>query len=291
MSGFIYLLAASATIAAAPEQAAVSEATSNCPDVLDYGSWKESEAQLWDFRGRALTIIGASHSRDPRHEQFERIENEFVAARPSLAFFEGPERGTGNARHETIEKGGESAFLRLLAREAGIPARTLEPSPGERMQALASRFQSDQVLLFFVLREAARLRDREHRTGEALTGAVQTLLERVSATAGAAGIRLPFSDLSGLESAFARYWPDREWRTADARWFSPGANDADTGGLFMAAINRADSSNRDRHMVKLFADAVARGERPFVVVGRNHVPMISPALACRLGENAKKTAR
>jgi hypothetical protein len=35
--------------------------------------------------------------------------------------------------------------------------------------------------------------------------------------------------------------------------------------------------------VKLLTGAAAKGERVFLVVGRNHVPMIAPALKCGLG--------
>lgn len=276
----------------APVQAAPqAQSASACPDVLDYGAWKEAEAQLWDFRSPALTIIGAEHSRDPSHAQFARIESEFAAARPSLVFFEGPDRGIGDSADEAIRNGGESAFVRLLARKAGIPARGLEPSPGEQVQALAEHYPLDQVLLFFVVREAVRLRDREGRTGDALAASVAALLERVSAMASSSGIALPFDDVAGLQAAFEAYWPRRDWKSADSDWFSPLADDAQTGGRFFAAINRADSTNRNRHMVKLFADAVRQGERPFVVVGRNHVPMLSPALACLLRDPPDAASR
>jgi hypothetical protein len=265
-------------LAAVLAQAAASEAppATSCPDVLDYATWNETPGQLWDFRSPTLTIIGIEHSRDPSHEQFTRIAAEFTAARPTRVYFEGPDRGIAEDRDETIRNGGESAFARLLARESGISARSLEPSPSDQMQALAGRYPMEQVLLFFVLREASRLRDREGRTREALDSAVGSLLGRVSAMAGSAGVKLPFGDVAGLQAAFERYWPGSDWREADAKWFSPRADDRHTGGQFMAAINRADSSNRDRHMVKLFTDAVRRGERLFVVV--------SPALSCAIAE-------
>lgn len=252
-----------------------------CPDVLDYGSWQASASTAWDFRSSGITVIGAEHSRDPSHEQFSRIASAFSAAKPTLVLFEGPDRGVAASRDETIGIGGESAFARLLAKDAGVPAKSLEPSPGDQLKALAGSFPQDQVVLFFVLREAARLRDREHLGGEKLDGAVTTLLQRASGM----GL-MPSTDLITLDKAFRRYWPDRDWRTADARWFDPLADDAATGGKFFAAINRANSTNRNRHLVKLLTDAAGRGERVFVVVGRNHVPMIAPALTCALTSKA-----
>ena len=252
-----------------------------CPDVLDYGSWKPAAATVWDLRGDTVTVIGAEHSRDPSHEQFARIASAFETAKPTLVLFEGPDRGVAGSREETIRVGGESAFARFMAKSAGVPARSLEPSPGEQLKALAGAFPQDQVMLFFVLREAARLRDREHLTGEQLDVAVATLLQK------AAGMGpMPFTDLAGLDAAFRKHWADRDWRTADARWFDPLADDGASGGKFFAAINRANSTNRNRHLVKLLTGAAAKGERVFLVVGRNHVPMIAPALKCGLASRA-----
>jgi len=252
-----------------------------CPDVLDYGAWKQTAETVWDFHGDAVTVIGAEHSRDPSHKQFARIASAFETAKPSLIFFEGPYRGIAGTKADTIRAGGESAFARLLANSSGILARSLEPSPAEQLKELAGAFPRDQVMLFFVLCEAARLRDREHLSAEKLDAAVTALLQK------AAGMGFaPFTDLAGLDAAFRKHWPDRNWRTADARWFDPLADDTATGGKFFAAINRANSTNRNRHLVKLLTEAAANGERVFVVVGRNHVPMIAPALTCALASKA-----
>lgn len=253
-------------------------------DVPDYAAWRETPGQSWDFAWpaageRRLTIIGAEHLRDPANAQFRRIADAFAAAKPSLVFFEGPDRGVRAEGESTIRETGESGYVRFLATSAGIPARSLEPSPPAQMKALLAQFPPDQVLLFFVLRESARLRDREGKSGPALDSAVSALLAKIAAL----GAPLPFRDVPGLESAAKGYWPARDWRSLPAAWFSPLADDKATGGVFLGAINRADSNNRNRHMAALFADAVGKGERPFVVVGRNHVPMLAPALRCRLG--------
>lgn len=270
------------TVMIAAALAAATAAAQQCPDVLDYRSWREQPSQQWDFRAHRLTIIGAEHSRDPSHPQFARISASFAAAKPTIAFFEGPDRGTRDGAGSAIMETGESGYLRMLAREAAIPALSLEPSPPEQIKTLMAQFPADQVILFFVVRESTRLRDRELLQGEKLEAAVAKLLEKVAPMEPALGAPLPFKDIAGLDRAFRRYWPGRDWKTADAAWFSPTADDAATGGIFAAAINRADSSNRNRHMVKLFAAAAAEGQRPFVIVGRNHVPMISPALECVL---------
>jgi hypothetical protein len=255
--------------------------------VLDYSNWREAPGQAWDYRwsgdgNQTLTIIGTRHLRDPADPQFRHIASQFNDSRATLVFFEGPDRGVANTAEETIRSRGESGFARFLAAGAGIPARSLEPSPGQQLGLLLAAHPLDQVNLFFILREATRLRDREGVSGAALDQAVSQLIGRSVQLAAGADLTLPVTDLATLDVAVRRYWPDRDWRTLPADWISPGADDARTGGVFLGAINRSDSMNRDRHMVTQVVEAVRVGNRVFVVVGRNHVPMQKPALDCAL---------
>ncbi len=253
--------------------------------ILDYAGWREAPDQNWDYRwpatGQArLTMIGAEHLRDPAHPQFPRIAAAFTAAAPTLVFFEGPDRGVAESGEETIRSRGESGYVRFLAAQGQIPTRSLEPSPGEQFAMLLASHPADQVGLFFVLRETARLRDREGKAGAALDEAVATLLQRAGAMMGSGSGAFPIADLAALRQAAGRYWPGRDWRTFPADWFSPLADDAVTGGRFLGAINRADSANRNRYMVGRIVAAVRADERVLVVVGRNHVPLQAPAFAC-----------
>ena len=259
--------------------------------VLDYSGWTEARGQSWGYRwsgegSGALTIFGAEHQRDPAHPQFARIAAAYAQASPDLIFFEGPDRGIADSAEETIRTRGESGYARFLATRGEADIRSLEPSPGEQMAMLLAAHPLDQVNLFFVLREAARLRDREGKTGAALDEAVLVLIGRSAEMAARGGLTVPVTDLATLDATARRYWPDRDWRTLPADWFSPGADDQATGGVFLGAINRSDSMNRDRHMVRQLLAAARAGERVVAVVGRNHVPMQAPALDCGLRGNA-----
>lgn len=271
--------------AAAAQPAADADCMSR---ILDYASWREAPGQQWDYRWSggdrtSLVVIGAEHQRDPEHPQFQRIAAAFTEASPTLVFYEGPDRGVGEGAQDTIRSAGESGYARFLAAAHNVPARSLEPNPGQQIAMLLRAHPIDRVMLFFVLREAARLRNREQLSGQALDDAVSSLLGRMAPMGQRAGLTLPFTDVAGLQSAAARYWPGRDWRSLPGDWFSPLADDAQTGGVFIGAINRADSNNRNQHMVRQLVEAARSGERVFAVVGRNHVPMQAPALACALG--------
>lgn len=213
----------------------------------------------------------------------------FKAARPTVVFYEGPDRGIADSAQATITSRGESGYVRWLAMKAGAKTRGLEPSPADQMAGIADAFGAEKAMLFFVGREAARLRDREGLQGEALDAAVAKLLVRVGPVAKAAGLTMPFTELDGLDRAWARYWPrGPSWRAAPTGWYDPLADDAATGGQFMAAINAASSENRNRHIFRLLAEAAGSGDRVFAVVGRNHVPMQAAALRCALAPSVKR---
>lgn len=279
---FPLALLASACAALGEREPGPAAASGRCPDVLDYADFRGAPNRRVDFRSHEAMVFAAGHSRDPQDEQFGRIAALFVEMRPTIVFFEGPDRGIRDTAEETIRQTGESGYLRFLAHRAGIAANTLEPTPPDQLRSLIRQFPADQVLLFFVLREASRVRDREQKRGEMLDQAVTELLERVQSRLVGTDLSLPFTDLAGLQAAFHKYWPGRDWRTAEGRWFDPRGDDSDTGGIFNAAINRADSTNRNRNLVRLIVESVAAGERPFVVIGGSHVPMIAPALECEL---------
>lgn len=241
-------------------------------------------AQAWrlmvEGEGGALQFYGAEHSRDPGHPQFDGIEEAFAQFRPTLVFYEGPERPLETTREATITGYGESGFVRFLAARDGVPVARLEPDPRAEFRAVMAEFEPEQVALFYVLREAARLRDREGLSQDALRAAVAQLLERAAAVGA-----MPFATLDELEAAYARYWNEpARWWEAPQRWFDPNLSSEATGGLFTNDVNRASSEFRNEHMYRVLSEAVRQGERVFAVVGRNHVPMQAPALRCALGQ-------
>ena len=255
--------------------------------IVQYAGWREAPGQKWSFAaanadGSSVTVFGAQHSRDPAEAQFQEIATAFDKARPTAVFYEGPDRGVATSAEEAIRTQGESGYLRFLAARAGLKARTLEPGPADLMASLNGKFDADAIMLFFTLREAARLRDREGLNGAALDAAMATLLGKAAPLAAKAGLKTSIADLPSLEAAARKHWPAFDWRALPSDWFAPGKGPAEA--KFLPAINTAVSEARNLHMVRLFTAAARQGGRVFVVVGRNHVPMIAPALECAMQE-------
>ncbi len=123
---------ASVVIAQAPDGATCEE------KLISYLQWKETPATEWSLQlntknGGNLQYIGAAHSDDTAHAQFRNIRQAWEAQKPTIAFFEGPDRGTASSEAETIKKFGESGYVRYLAKAAGIKTQSLEPSPQDEV--------------------------------------------------------------------------------------------------------------------------------------------------------------
>ena len=228
-------------------------------------------------KGR-LYFFGAGHSSDPSDPQFLKIEQAWNQVKPTIAFYEGPNRPIAATRDETIKQAGESGFVRFLATRDGIPFVTLEPSPQEEANFVMQKFSREQVMLFYVLREAQRLRERRKMSGQEIRVAITQLLERV---AKAKVFENPFANLNELEAAYKRYWKSPEhWWQAPSAWFDPLNSSSKTGGIFTNEINQMSSGYRNLHMYRILSKAVLDEKKVFAVVGGDHIPMQADALRC-----------
>ncbi|MFD3000533.1 hypothetical protein ACFS7Z_09195 [Pontibacter toksunensis] len=256
--------------------------------LLSYLNWKETPDTEWSLHltarnGGSLQYIGASHSDDAADAQFPALRQAWALQKPTIAFFEGPDRGIADSETETISKFGESGFVRYMAKADGVKTKSLEPSPQEEADYLLSRkeFTPEQIKLFFILREASRLRERKNMTEEQIKATIAQLLQRANSLIPAFATVLP--DIASLQPAYSKYWSaPANWWEAPAEWFTPGGDGEKTGGKFTHTINRHSSEFRNLHMYRLLTEAVLRGEKVYAVVGRNHVPMQAPAIRCAL---------
>ena len=283
MLAFILLTFASA--AALAQQPAPAGFDERCSQrLVSYADWPKVKdpnflLDINSARGR-LYYFGAQHSADPAHTQFAEIEKAWQALKPTVAFYEGPNRPVAATRDETIKQAGESGFVRFLAARDGVPFLSLEPPPHEEGAYIMKKYSPEQVMLFYVLRETARLRDRRKLPEEELKKSISQLLAQASKMKGFENV---IPDLDALAAAYKKHWTEpADWWQAPARWFDPLKSSAETGGVFTNDINRMSSEYRNLHMYRLLARTALEGKRVFAVVGRNHVPMQERALRCAL---------
>ena len=127
-----------ATFASGPSN---EERLSVCADrLVSYSDWSEAEGQAWHLdihvsNGGRLHYFGAVHSSDPKHPQMAEIEERWNQVEPTLAFYEGPNRGIGADAFETISKYGESGYTRYLADQAGHSITPAQSPSGRLLKA------------------------------------------------------------------------------------------------------------------------------------------------------------
>jgi len=253
--------------------------------LIPYAEWDKAKNPIrtqdlvTKSKGR-LYYFPAVHSSDPADPQFAEIERAWGEVKPTIAFYEGPNRPIAATRDETIKQTGESGFVRFLATRDGIEIGRLEPSPQDEANYIMQKFSPEQVKLFYVLREASRLRERRKMPEAELRAAIAQLLARAAQIQGMGSV---INNVDELDAAYRRYWksPEQWWQAPEA-WFDPLKSSENTGGIFTNEINRMSSEYRNRYMYEVLAKAALEGKRVFAVVGGNHVPMQEPALRCAL---------
>lgn len=255
--------------------------------VIPYSAWQKVKNPAWSFDakttggGRLFYYGTPRHTRETSDPIFDEIEKAWNEVKPTAAFYEGGNRPIGATREETIKIAGESGFVRFLAKRDNVPYLTLEPAPQDEVNyILAQKFTREQTLLFFVLRETARLRDRENMTEPQLKKAVVQILAVAKQFK---GFETTMPDLNALDAAYKKYWKTpANWWEAPQKWFNPLDSSKTTGGVFTNEINQASSHFRNQYMAEILSKAALEGKTVFAVVGRNHVPMQIPALNCAL---------
>lgn len=226
--------------------------------------------------GGELLFLGAVHSNDPFHSQVGTIERELERFRPTVVFYEGHDSATASTRDDTVREYGESGLVRYLAERSGARLERLEPAAHDELAFVLASFSEEEVLLTYVLRDAARWRDAESASPAEIRSRAAALLRP-----GLPGVPSVASNADELEAAFRRHWaPPRQWWSPPAQWFDPFASSGQTGGRFTNEVMQASYAMRDRHMFRAVVREVLAGERVFAVAGRTHVATISPALRC-----------
>lgn len=256
----------------------------NCKSlILDYRDFVETDSTKWNLtllkdEKIVLLYYGATHSKNPSHIQFAEIEKAWNSAKFDIALFEGPNRGLQSTKEETIEKLGESGFLRFLASRDSVDVQSLEPNPIHEVRYLKEYFSIDKIKLFFLLREAQRVRVSFNWDETQIKNHIETVLSKANALP---ELNEAVSTLQEIEELFVKYWGNEiKWWEAPSNWFDPLQASEKTGGIFTNDINRFSSNYRNLHMYELITNNLKSNKRIFAVVGRNHVPMQSKALEC-----------
>jgi len=249
--------------------------------LIKHKDWKETPATKWEVlletsKG-SLQYIGAEHVDEPNHQQFVYIQGKWNSFTPTLAFYEGPDRGIAASDTLTIQKFGESGYVRYLAQKAGIPTKSLEPPISDLYTYLVSKHPQTTVDMYMLSKEAMRLRTRKDLGKEQLTTEIKNMLSIVSKMLGR---ETAIQSIDQLAEVFEQqFGKEIAWWQAPASWFDPQSKE----NRITNELAVLSTEYRNVYMVKVLSEYVMKGEKVFAVVGRNHVPLQIEALKYCIG--------
>ncbi len=249
--------------------------------IIKHKDWKETpdtqwEAQLISAKG-SLHYVGAQHLDNPNHQQFADIKLKWNAFKPTIAFYEGPDRGIADSDTITIRKFGESGYVRYLAKQLEIPTKSLDPPIADLYNYLINKYPQHKVDMYMLSKEAMRLRTRKNLNKDELTTELTKMLAVVGKMLGKETAIKSIDQLAAVfEQSFGK---EMAWWEAPASWFDPQEKD----GRITNQLAVLSTEYRDVYMVKVLSESINKGERVFAVVGRNHVPLQINALKYTIG--------
>lgn len=249
--------------------------------IINNLAWKETASTKWEESLKSdkgsLYYFGALHLDNPTDAQFDAIKKRWNEFKPTVAFFEGPDRGIGPTDTLTIQRFGESGYVRYLAKQAGIKTVGLEPPPVALYSFLCTNFSQEQVDVYMLTKEAMRLRTRKGLSKTEVEIELNKLIEMFSKMLGK---ELAISHPDALAPAFKKYFGNTlNWWEAPVSWFDPQLKDK----RFTNQLALLSTSYRDIYMVGILAKHIDNGERVFAVIGRNHVPLQINAIKYAVG--------
>lgn len=248
--------------------------------IIKHGNWKETKDTKWEIllttsKG-SLLYYGAIHEDDPKHKQFAEIKKRFEEFKPTVVFYEGPNRGTAENDTLTIQKFGETGYVRFLAKQANIKIVGLEPSSSTLYKYLCDKYPQETVDVYALTKEASRLRARKDLNKEQIIAELNKMFPIASKIFGETKIKT----IEQLDIAFKKHYGNEfEWWQAPQSWFDPNAK----ADRITNKLSTLSSDYRDVYMVGILSQYVNNGEKVFAVVGRNHVPLQEPALKYAVG--------
>ncbi|MDO7887658.1 hypothetical protein [Hymenobacter cheonanensis] len=229
--------------------------------------------------GGSITYFGTVCSHDCQHEQFARLRQAFEAARPTIVYFENPAQPLDSTETAVISRLGEGGYIRYLAQEHQVPAERLNDALAEYAY-LQTRLDPERLKLFCLLREVQRFRARTGGSKALTKKAMQAFLAH-------SAFFLPGTDgvirnQAELETAYRRYCPaGSKWWDAPAAWFNPATTEA---SLSNPSIEEFKAAIREFRAQTLYGKLVAQaqaGQRVFVVLSRDNLPLVGQPLANR----------
>lgn len=239
-------------------------------DAVNARVWPAPYILEIDAANGSLLMYGAHHTRDPKNPQMADIERRWKSFQPTVALYEGRQRGFVDSRIlEPLSGRTEAEKLQSLAHRDGVRLYSLEPRYEDEVAALLGKWSAERVALYFTMRVYWA-----ESGGDPDDDLALHLLQKRTDVEGLRGTMTTVADIDRVWSREMQGLGD--WRTLSEEPYEG----------WIAEVSNDSRTIRGEHLSRALIDLVRRGERVFVVVGSGHVIRTEPVL--RAGLQARK---
>ena len=217
----------------------------------------------------SLVYYGSLHSVNPRCPQFVDIEKRWKIFKPTRVLCEGCIWPLEDSRKRAISRYGEGGLIRFLAAKDRIPLQCIEPRRDKEAIHLSRFFSSDQIKLYYILRQA--IINRNMKKDIKNVNYVYGILRELSSLK---AFKSNPSTFDEFEYTLRKTLPDlKNWQSIPCSYLY-----SDDPGNFLSKIHLKVNEFRDHHMIRILLIELKKGKRVFAVVGRSHVVKQEPVL-------------
>lgn len=217
----------------------------------------------------AVTLFGATHTKDPNDVQLDSIRAEWERLNPTVALIENRLGFFIRWFSNPVEKFGESGFVYEYAKEKGIRYYTWEPLFEDEIAWALKKFQKKRVALFFILRPY--FGQVKFKKPDDPDGAVEGTIGRRTKLKGLEG---SIKNIAEIDSIWKADFSDKkDWRDTDDRYGWVG---------YLNNIAAESNAFRDEHFARVIIDLTRKGERVFAVCGSSHSVKLEKTLRAAL---------
>jgi hypothetical protein len=215
------------------------------------------------IEGKNFVIIGATHTRDPKHPEIDQIEERWKALKPTVALVEGRLGFLLPGIMNPVKELGEGGKVQQLAKADGVPLYNWDYSKDVLATQLQTTFNAEQVALAQILNPYfSNLRFGRPASPENF---VREYLGRARFV----GQQEHFKTVADVDRSWKKHFPEsKDWRETSDETALPG---------YLNDMMVRTNDLRNRRLVMIVKELVVRQERVFLICGSSHAACVAPA--------------
>ncbi|MBO9633677.1 MAG: hypothetical protein J7578_11225 [Chitinophagaceae bacterium] len=228
----------------------------------DYSAYA-NHTRPFIVEGENYIIMGASHTRDPRHPDLRLIHQKWERLNPTVALVESRLGFLIPYLMDPVKNLGEGGYVKKLADKDGVPVYTWDLQKEALAKALEGSFTREQIALAQILNPY--FSDLRFGKPASPGNFIQPFLSRAAYV----GQEARFRTVADVDLTWKKYFPQGpDWREVSDEKELPG---------YLSAMMAASNDLRNRQLVGVVKELTAKNERVFLLCGSSHAFCVAPA--------------